>query len=60
MITKYAKMIKESSAWADYVAFVEEELTKLSDIQKIQGEVDLEARKKAIKMIRDILYIVNN
>lgn len=57
---KEVKMIKECGSWSDYVNFVEEEIAKLADINKINGEIDLEAKKKAIKLIRDILYIVNN
>jgi len=54
------KSIKETPQWKEYQELVESELVKLCDIQKIQGEVDLEARKKAVKIIKDILYIVNN
>ena len=54
------KSIKETPQWREYQELVESELVKLCDIQKIQGEVDLEARKKAVKIIKDILYIVNN
>lgn len=60
MINKDIKSIKESPSWNDYQDFVNEEIAKLEDIQKINGEIQLEANKKAVKVIRDILFLINN
>jgi len=57
---KRIKQIKEYPGWVDYVEFVETYIKELSDIEKIQGEIQLEANKNAIKVIKEILYIINN
>lgn len=57
---KAIKAIKNHPNWEEFVKYVEYEITKLSDLDAIQNEVDLQGRKLAVKTIRKIISFVTN
>lgn len=57
---KEIKAIKGNPSWDAFLKYVEYEIAKLSDLEVIQNEVDLQARKLAVKTIRKIISFVTN
>jgi len=57
---KEIKAIKNHPNFELFVKYVENEIDKLSELDTIQDEADLQARKLAIKTIRKIILFINN
>lgn len=57
---KEIKAIKNHPNWEAFLKYVDYEILKLSDLDAIQNEVDLQGRKLAVKTIRKIISFVNN
>jgi hypothetical protein len=49
------RTIKEYPAWNDYMVYVQHKIDSLSDIDTINTIVELEARKQARNILKDIL-----
>lgn len=57
---KEIKAIKNHPNWEAFLKYVDYEIAKLSDLDAIQNEVDLQGRKLAVKTIRKIISFVTN
>jgi hypothetical protein len=57
---KAIKAIKNHPNWETFLKYIDYEIAKLSDLDAIQNEVDLQGRKLAVKTIRKIISFVTN
>lgn len=57
---KEIKAIKNHPSFEAFLKYVEYEIEKLSDLDAIQNEVDLQGRKLAVQTIRKIISFVTN
>lgn len=57
---KAIKAIKSHPNWEVFLKYVDYEIEKLSDLDAIQNEVDLQGRKLAVQTIRKIISFVTN
>lgn len=57
---KEIKAIKSHPSFEAFLKYVEYEIEKLSDLETIQNEVDLQGRKLAVQTIRKIISFVTN
>jgi hypothetical protein len=57
---KGIKNIKQHPAWNEYQRYVEAQIEKLTDINTIETIRQLDGRKHARKLIKDILLFINS